>query len=85
MLIVFVGKIVSRWLNKHYDGLKVEEQGQHRNPVTRKTACDSQELILLIAQSYLITVCSQGILSLNETCYSAKQVRRSHIAARRIS
>lgn len=72
--IVFVGKIVSRWLNKHSDGFKVEEQGQRRNPVTRKTACDSQELILLIAQSYLITVCSQGILFLNETRCTAKQI-----------
>lgn len=49
------------WINRPA-GLKVEEHEQHRNPVTRKTACDSQELILLIAQTYLITVWSQGIL-----------------------
>lgn len=38
---------------------------KHGNAVTRETACDSQGLILLIAQSYLITVWLQGILCSN--------------------
>lgn len=71
---VFVGKIVCWWLNKQADRLKVEEHGEHRNPLTRKTACDSQELILLIAQSYLITVWSQSILCADETFFTAKQI-----------
>lgn len=38
--------------------------------MTRETVCDSQGLILLIALSYLIMVCLQGIFSLNIFCKS---------------
>lgn len=38
---------------------------KHRNAMTRETVCDSQGLILLIALSYLIMVCLQGIFFLN--------------------
>lgn len=78
---VFVWKIECWWLNKQADGLKVEEREEHRNPLTRKTACDSQELILLIAQSYLITVWSRGILCADETFFTAKQIRHISITA----
>ena len=39
---VFVGNIL--WdggLSKQIEGLKVEEHGQHRNPMTRETSFDS--------------------------------------------
>lgn len=41
--------------------------------MTRETVCDSQGLILLIALSYLIMVCLQGIFSLNIFFARAKQ------------
>lgn len=46
--------------------------------MTRKTADDSQELILLIGQSYLITVWSQGIWCLRCTANTTHLHQRVH-------
>ena len=53
-------------MHKQNTGLKVEEQRQHRNPLTHQTASDRHELILLIAQNYLIRVWSLSILPRNK-------------------
>lgn len=60
-------------------GWKFRSSQDTLDSLIRKTSSDSQKLISLIAQSYLITVCSHGIFVPNETFLTVRQTWLQHL------